>query len=76
MIDCVIHRFCLPTLIQWFKAAMLADCNVKCDGGEHFMYRHPILNQENWNCKPIWKRFKVWSRKQALCSIHVGWKTS
>jgi len=30
------------------------ESDAKLGGGEKFMYRHPILNQDNWNSKPTW----------------------
>lgn len=37
------------------EIALLASTDVPRDGRENFMYRHPVLNQDNWNFKPTWK---------------------
>jgi len=37
------------------EVALLSDARIQSDGGENFVYRHPILNQENWSRKPTWK---------------------
>lgn len=56
----VIHSLHLPISVARIheeeEVALLADKNVKPDGGENFMYRHPLLNQDNWNSyKPNWR---------------------
>jgi len=30
---------------------LIAHSNIEREGGENFMYRNPLLNQENWNSK-------------------------
>jgi len=30
---------------------LINSSNMDCEGGEKFMYHHPLLNQENWNSK-------------------------
>ena len=36
------------------KVALLEESNMTSDGGENYMYRHPLLNKEQWNSKPYW----------------------
>ncbi|KAL7445542.1 hypothetical protein ACHAXH_007831 [Discostella pseudostelligera] len=36
------------------EVCLLEDSCMQSDGGENFMYRHPILKHENWSFKPTW----------------------
>jgi hypothetical protein len=36
------------------QVCLLDESYMKSDGGENFMYRHPILKHENWSFKPTW----------------------
>jgi len=53
----VIHSFDLPIKIARNhddeEIAFLEKSKLKKDGGENFMYRNPMLNQQNWDEKPF-----------------------
>lgn len=34
--------------------ALLEDPRMQKDGGENFLYRHPILKHDNWNARHTW----------------------
>lgn len=36
------------------EVALIGNSKIQPDGGEKFMYRHPVLNQQNWNKKATW----------------------
>jgi len=42
---------CIARIHDEEEAALLRESKMQFDGGENFMYRHPLLNQENWNSK-------------------------
>ena len=48
-----IHPFIVPVYMS-LKVCLLEESCMKSDGGENFMYRHPILKHENWSLKPTW----------------------
>mmetsp|Transcript_26962 Transcript_26962/g.56923 ORF Transcript_26962/g.56923 Transcript_26962/m.56923 type:complete len:1388 (-) Transcript_26962:191-4354(-) len=46
----VIHSINLPiSIARIHNEEMLSQSNLKSDGEENFMYRHPVLNQHNWD---------------------------
>lgn len=48
------HSSFLNQCLLWIKVCLLEDSCMESDGGENFMYRHPILKHENWSFKPTW----------------------
>ena len=42
------------TIFMQEKVALLRDSPMQRDGGENFLYRHPILKRENWNSRHTW----------------------
>jgi len=54
----VSHSLNLPMTIARIndeeEAALIQKSETKSDGGENFIYRHPMLNQANWDKRPFW----------------------
>ena len=44
--DCILHALLMSPF--FIKVAFLEGYQVEADGKENFMYRHPILDQDNW----------------------------
>jgi hypothetical protein len=53
----VIHSFHLPIKIARIhdeeEESLLKSQKLVKDGGENFMYRHPMLNHQNWDSRPF-----------------------